>query len=156
MREIWVNYILVPKYFFFHLYKTMILRAHETMCRSLAPFRIFTGVDSVQHVITWWSNVEIQLNLRNYWTISGKSQTWCFHHPRASASLRKSLRPIQHWNAHVPQNPREPKCIVMVRRKVPYTFVKHVDYAYIEMAWNFFGGHLHPNYGPTQDLSFFW
>jgi hypothetical protein len=43
----------------------------------------------------------------------------------------------------------------MVRLKVPYTFVKHVDSAFVEMAWDFFATHLHPKYDPTQYLSFF-
>ena len=53
---------------------------------------------------------------------------------RAFAFLRKSLRPIRHWKAHGPQNPREPRCIDRARRKVLYTSVKHVDFAYVEMA----------------------
>jgi len=75
---------------------------------------------------------------------------------RAFVVLRKSLRPIRHWKANGLQSPREPRCIDRVRRKVLYTSVKHVDSAYVEMAWNFFGSHLPPKYGPTQDLRFFW
>jgi hypothetical protein len=74
----------------------------------------------------------------------------------ACAMLRKILKPIRHWNEYEPRNSWEPKCIVMVRWKVSYTFVKHVGSTYVEMAWNFFGSHIHPKYGPTQDLRFFW
>ena len=64
MRPKRVNYILDPIDFFIDLHKFLILRAHETLCKSLAPFRIFSWVDSVQPIINRCRRVEIQLNLR--------------------------------------------------------------------------------------------
>ena len=51
MRQKRVNYIMDPIDFFIDLHKILIPRAHETLCKSLAPFRIFSWVDSVQPII---------------------------------------------------------------------------------------------------------
>ena len=76
MRQKRVNYILDPIDFFIDLHKILIPRAHQSLCKSLAPFWIFSWVDLVQPI----SLAEIQLNLRKQQTISEKSQTWCFLH----------------------------------------------------------------------------
>ena len=59
-----VNYIFDPLDFFMDPNKILIPRAHETLCKSLALFRIFSWVDSVQPIIKWCRRVKIQLNLR--------------------------------------------------------------------------------------------
>ena len=51
MRQKRVKYILDPIDFFIDLHKILIPRAHEILCKSLAPFRIFSWVDSVQRII---------------------------------------------------------------------------------------------------------
>ena len=55
-------------------------RAHQSLCKSLAPFQIFSWVDSVQPIIKRSHRAEILLNLRKQQTISEKFQTWCFRH----------------------------------------------------------------------------
>ena len=80
MRQKRVNFILDPIDFFIHPHKILIPRAHQSLCKSLAPFRIFSWVDSVQPIIKRCRRAEIQLNLRKQQTISEKSQTWCFLH----------------------------------------------------------------------------
>ena len=42
MRQKRVNYILDPIDFFIDLYKILIPRAHDSLCKSLAPFQIFS------------------------------------------------------------------------------------------------------------------
>ena len=64
MREKMVNYIFDPLDFFIDLNKILIPRAHKTLCKSLAPFWIFSWVDSVQPIINRCRRAEIQLNLR--------------------------------------------------------------------------------------------
>ena len=64
MRQKRVNYIFDPLDFFIDLNKIMIPKAHEILCKSLAPFRIFSWVDSVQPIINRCRRAEIQLNLR--------------------------------------------------------------------------------------------
>ena len=64
MRQKRVNYILDPIEFFFDLHKILIPRAHESLCKSLAPFQIFSWVDSVQPIIKRCRRAKIQLNLR--------------------------------------------------------------------------------------------
>ena len=59
-----VNYIFDPLDFFNDLNKILIRRAHETQCKSLAPFRISSWVDSVQPIINRCRRAKIQLNLR--------------------------------------------------------------------------------------------
>ena len=51
MRQKRVNFILDPIHFFIDLHKILIPRAHESLCKSLAPFRIFSWVDSIQPII---------------------------------------------------------------------------------------------------------
>ena len=51
MRQKRMNYIFDPLDFFIDLNKILIPRAHETLCKSLAPFRIISWVDSVQRII---------------------------------------------------------------------------------------------------------
>ena len=80
MRQKRVNFILDPIDFLIHLYKILIPRAHQILCKSLALFWIFSWVDSVQPIIKWCRRAEIELNLRKQQTIFGKSQTWCFLH----------------------------------------------------------------------------
>ena len=53
MRQKRVNYILDPIDFFIDLHKILIPRAHESLCKGLAPFWIFSWVDSVQPIINW-------------------------------------------------------------------------------------------------------
>ena len=55
---------LRPTRFFIDLNKILIPMAHETLCKSLAPFRIFSWVDSIQPIIKWCCRAKIQLNLR--------------------------------------------------------------------------------------------
>ena len=64
MRQKRVNSILDPIDFFIHLHKILIPRAHYNMWKSLAPFQIFSWVDSVQPIIKRCHRAEIQLNLR--------------------------------------------------------------------------------------------
>ena len=64
MRQKRVNYIFDPLYFFIDLNKILIPRAHENLCKSLAPFWIFLWVDLVQLIINRCRRVKIQLNLR--------------------------------------------------------------------------------------------
>ena len=64
MRQKGVNYILDPIDFFIDLHKILIPRAHLSLCKSLAQFRIFLWVDSVQLIINRCRHVEIQLNLK--------------------------------------------------------------------------------------------
>ena len=64
MRQKRVNYILDPIDFFIELHKILIPRAHESLCKSLAPFQIFLWVDTVQPIINRCRRTEIQLNLR--------------------------------------------------------------------------------------------
>ena len=64
MRQKRVNYIFDPLDFFIDLNKILIPRAHETLCKNLAPFRIFSLVDTVQPIINRCHCAEIQLNLR--------------------------------------------------------------------------------------------
>ena len=51
MRQKRVNFILDPIDFFIDLHKILIPRAHESLSKSLAPFGIFSWVDSVQPII---------------------------------------------------------------------------------------------------------
>ena len=51
MRQKGVNSILDPIDFFIHLHKILIPRAHYSLCKNLASFRIFSWVDSVQPII---------------------------------------------------------------------------------------------------------
>ena len=51
MRQKRVSYIMDPIDFFIELHKILIPKAHETLCKSLAPFCIFSWVDSVQPII---------------------------------------------------------------------------------------------------------
>ena len=51
MKQKRVNYILDPIDFFIDLHKILIPRAHESLCKSLALFLIFSWVDSVQPII---------------------------------------------------------------------------------------------------------
>ena len=64
MKQKRVNYIFDPLDFFIDLNKIPIPRAHETLCKSLAPFRIFSWVNSIQPIINPCRHAEIQLNLR--------------------------------------------------------------------------------------------
>ena len=64
MRHKRVNYIFDPLDFFIDLNKILIPRAHETLCKSLAPFRTFSWVDSVQSIIKRCCRSKVQLNLR--------------------------------------------------------------------------------------------
>ena len=64
MRQKRVNYILDLIAFFIDLHKILIPREHESLCKSLAPFQIFSWVDSVQPIIKRCCCAEIQLNLR--------------------------------------------------------------------------------------------
>ena len=64
MRQKRVNFILDPIDFFIHLHKNFIPRAHYSLCKNLASFRIFSWVDSVQPIIKRCRHAEIQLNLR--------------------------------------------------------------------------------------------
>ena len=64
MRQKRVNYILDPIDFFIDLHKILIDRAHESLCKSLVPFRIFSWKDLVQPIIKRSRCAEIQLNLR--------------------------------------------------------------------------------------------
>ena len=51
MRQKRANFILDLIDFFIHLHKILILRAHYSLCKNLAPFQIFSWVDSVQPII---------------------------------------------------------------------------------------------------------
>ena len=51
MRQKRVNYIFDPIDFFINLHKIIIPRTYESLCKSLAPFWIFSGADSVQPII---------------------------------------------------------------------------------------------------------
>ena len=64
MRQKRVNYIFDPLDFFIDPNKIRIPRAHVTLCKSLASFRVFSWVDSVQPTINRCCHAEIQLNLR--------------------------------------------------------------------------------------------
>ena len=64
MRQKRVNYILDPIDFFIDLHKILIPKTHESLCKSLAQFQIFSWVDSVQPIINRCRRAEIQLNLR--------------------------------------------------------------------------------------------
>ena len=95
---------LGPNRFFIHLYKILIRRAHQILCKSLAPFRIFSWVDSVQLIIKRCrrgNSIKHQKVANHLWKIPNQ----VFPSHMARASLRKSLRPIQHWNAYKPQKP---------------------------------------------------
>jgi hypothetical protein len=124
--------------FCIHLNNKLVPRAHKILWKSLAPFRINSGVGSIQLLINRWRHVEIQLNNRKYQTILEKIPNLVFHSSMACASLGKSLRPIQHRNAYEPYKPWEPKCLVIVTWEGFYWFVKQVCTAYAQMAWKFF------------------
>ena len=64
MRQKRANFILDPIDFFIHLHKILIPRAHYSLCKNLAPFRIFSWVDAVQPIIKRSCRAEIQLNLK--------------------------------------------------------------------------------------------
>ena len=64
MRQKRVNFILDPIDFFIDLHKILIPMAHESLCKSLAPFWIFSWVDSVQPIIKRSRRAKIELNLR--------------------------------------------------------------------------------------------
>ena len=64
MRQKRVNYIFDPLDFFIYPNKILIPRAHETLCKSLAPFQIFSWVDLVQPINKWSRRAYTQLNLR--------------------------------------------------------------------------------------------
>ena len=68
----WITY-QKHKEFCIGLHKDLSPKGRETLWQSLAPFRIFSGVDSVQRIITGWSRAEIQLNWKKYQTNSEKS-----------------------------------------------------------------------------------
>ena len=59
MRPKRVNYILDPIDFFIDLYKILIPRAYESLCKNLAALRIFSWVDTVQPIINRCRRVEI-------------------------------------------------------------------------------------------------
>ena len=61
--------------FFLDLHGDLPPRAHETLWKSLAAFRLFSWVRSVQTIITRWRRAEIQINWEKYQTNSEKSQT---------------------------------------------------------------------------------
>ena len=63
MRQKRVNFILDPIDFFIHLHKIHMPRSHYILCKSLAPFRIFFWVDSVQPIIKRSRRADIQLDL---------------------------------------------------------------------------------------------
>ena len=63
MRQKRMNFILDPIDCFIDLYKILIPRAHESLCKSLAPFQIFLWVDIVQPIIKRSHRAGIQLNL---------------------------------------------------------------------------------------------
>ena len=63
MRQKRVNFILDPIDFFIYLYKILIPRAHYSLYKNLAPFRIFSWVDSVQPIINRCRHAKILLNL---------------------------------------------------------------------------------------------
>ena len=64
MRQKMVNFILDPIDFFIDLHKILIPRANLSLCKSLAPFRIFSWIDSAQPIINRCRRMKIQLNLR--------------------------------------------------------------------------------------------
>ena len=64
MKQKRVNYIFDPLDFFIDLNKILIPSTHETLCKSLAPFQIFSWVDSVQPIINRCHRARIQLNLK--------------------------------------------------------------------------------------------
>ena len=64
MRLTRVNFILDPIDFFINLHKILMPRAHESLCKRLALFWIFSWVDSVLPIIKRCRRAEIQLNLR--------------------------------------------------------------------------------------------
>ena len=64
MRQKRVNFILDQIDFFIDLHKILIPRAHLSLCKSLAPFWIFSMVDSVQPIIKRCRRAEVQLNLK--------------------------------------------------------------------------------------------
>jgi hypothetical protein len=79
-KQTMVDYRLKTIEFCSDLHKYLSPRAWETMWQSLAPLQLFSGVDTVQRRITWWSCAEIQLNRKKYQTNSEKSQTWRLLH----------------------------------------------------------------------------
>ena len=64
MRQKRVNYILALIKFLIDLHKILIPTEHESLCKSLAPFWIFSWVDSVQPIIKQCRRADIQLNLK--------------------------------------------------------------------------------------------
>jgi hypothetical protein len=81
MRQKRATYMLGTLEFCIHMDQNLIPRPHETLWKSLAPFRMIFGVNPVQPLINRWYRAENQLNRRKYQTIPEKSQTWCFPHP---------------------------------------------------------------------------
>ena len=51
MRQKRMNFIFDPIDFFIDLDKILIPRAHDSLCKSLVSFQIFSWVDSVQPII---------------------------------------------------------------------------------------------------------
>ena len=95
---------LGPNSFFIDLYQIFILRAHQSLCKSLAPFRIFSWVDSVQPIIKRSRRAKFNKPQKVADHLR-KIPNLVFPSHVASASLRKSLRSIRHQNAYEPQKP---------------------------------------------------
>ena len=82
---------LGPNRFFIHLHKILIPRAHQSLCKSLAPFWIFSWVDLVQPIIKRCRRVEIQLNLRKQQTFSGKNPKLVVSFTRGTCKPKKKF-----------------------------------------------------------------
>jgi hypothetical protein len=63
------TYMLGTLEFCIHIDQNLVHRPHETLWKSLAPFRMVSGVGPVQPLINRWYRAKNQLNQRKYQTI---------------------------------------------------------------------------------------
>ena len=90
-----------------NLHKYLSPRAQETIWQSLAPFRIFFRVDSVQRIINRWIRAEIQLKCKKHQTSSEKSQIWRWPHTGHWQSWEKVWDQSvigKHMDLRIPEN----------------------------------------------------
>ena len=107
VRRNMVNYRLKTLEFCVDLHRDLSPRPQEIICQSLAPFRIFTGVDSVQRIINRWIRAEIQLKCKKHQTSSEKSRTWWWLHTGHLQSWEKvwdQSGTRKHMDLRIPEN----------------------------------------------------
>jgi hypothetical protein len=148
-------YMLGTLKFCIHTDQNLVPKPHETLWKSLAPFRMVAGVGLVQPLINRWYRVENQLNRRKYQTIPEKFQIWNFPHPwhvRAWEKFKTNTTMECIWTTETLGAQVFSYCNI---RRLVYL----CEVCIIRLCWiclKFFSKHVHPNYGPTQDFRFFW